>query len=167
MFCATAELMQFAFVMVSPYCHYFRYMLHFRSSYTSLPCFEEEEIKKCPCSFDRVVFVRKDIFELEALSEKSEDEIGILDAVGKQLSQNYDSDTYPYLFDRIDRSIKYFPYCKIQIDASSEDHTVSEKYVLAYDLNKPYPTTSTITFSHGPHDYSTQSDVWLNLCFSL
>jgi hypothetical protein len=102
--------------------------------------------------------VRKDIFELEALSEKFEDEIDVLD-VGKQKSQNYASDTYPQLFDCIDRSVKYFPYCKIQIDASCEKHAISEKYVLGYDLNKPYPAVSTITFSHGPHDYSTQSDV--------
>ncbi|GJM86517.1 hypothetical protein PR202_ga02383 [Eleusine coracana subsp. coracana] len=40
----------------------------------------EEEIRKCPCSCDRVVFVRKDIFQLEALSEKFEEEIRILDA---------------------------------------------------------------------------------------
>jgi len=118
----------------------------------------EEEIRKCPCSCNRVVFVRKDIFELEALSEKFEDEIDVLD-VGKQKSQNYASDTYPQLFDCIDRSVKYFPYCKIQIDASCEKHAISEKYVLGYDLNKPYPAVSTITFSHGSHDYSTQSDV--------
>ncbi|TVU03373.1 hypothetical protein EJB05_19599 [Eragrostis curvula] len=118
----------------------------------------EEEIRRCACSCDRVVFVRKDIFELEALSKKFEEEIGMLDAVGKQMFQNDSSSPYPYLFDCIDRSVKYFPYCKIQIDASSEEHTVSEKYVLGYDLNKPYPTASTVTYSHGPHDYSTQSD---------
>jgi hypothetical protein len=134
------------------------YALFFWSSYISLPCFEEEEIRKCPCSCNRVVFVRKDIFELEALSEKFEEEIDVLD-VGKQKSQNYASGTYPHLFEFIDRNVKYFPYCKIQIDASFEEHAISEKYVLGYDLNKPYPAVSTITFSHGPHDYSTQSDV--------
>ncbi|KAK3158810.1 hypothetical protein QOZ80_2AG0141850 [Eleusine coracana subsp. coracana] len=118
----------------------------------------EEEIRKCPCSCDRVVFVRKDIFQLEALSEKFEEEIRILDAVGKQMSQNDASSTHPCLCDYIDRSVKYIPYCKIQIDASSEEYIVSEKYILGYDLNKPYPTTSTVTFSHGPHDYSTQND---------
>lgn len=134
-------------------------MFHLSSSYTCVSCFEEEEIRKCSCSWDRVVFVRKDIFELEALSEKFEEEIEILDAVGKQISQNDASSTHPYFYDCIDRSVKYFPYCKIQIDGSSDEHTVSEKYVLGYDLNKPYPTASTITFSHGPQEYSTQSDV--------
>ncbi|GJN21929.1 hypothetical protein PR202_gb09452 [Eleusine coracana subsp. coracana] len=103
----------------------------------------EDEIRKCPCSCDRVVFVRKDIFQLEALSEKFEEEIRILDVVGKQMSQNDASRTHTCLCDYIDRSVKYIPYCKIQIDASSEDHIVSEKYVLGYDLNKPYPTAST------------------------
>ncbi|KAK3154984.1 hypothetical protein QOZ80_2BG0197400 [Eleusine coracana subsp. coracana] len=107
----------------------------------------EDEIRKCPCSCDRVVFVRKDIFQLEALSEKFEEEIRILDVVGKQMSQNDASRTHTCLCDYIDRSVKYIPYCKIQIDASSEDHIVSEKYVLGYDLNKPYPTASTVTFS--------------------
>ncbi|KAF8729161.1 hypothetical protein HU200_017743 [Digitaria exilis] len=118
----------------------------------------EEEIRKCPCSCDRVVFVRKDIFELEALSKKFEEEIGILDEVGKLISQNDGSTTHPYLFDGIDYSAKYFPYCKIQIDASPEIHSFSEVDVLGYDLNKPYPIASTITFAHGLHDYSTQSD---------
>ncbi|KAF8750238.1 hypothetical protein HU200_012493 [Digitaria exilis] len=118
----------------------------------------EEEIRKCPCSCNRVVFVRKDIFELEALSKKFEEEIGILDEVGKLISQNDGSNTHHYLFDNINHSAKYFPYCKIQIDASPEIHTFSEIDVLGYDLNKPYPTASTITFAHGLHDYSTQSD---------
>nr|CAB3450767.1 unnamed protein product [Digitaria exilis] len=95
--------------------------------FTCLPCFEEEEIRKCPCSCDRVVFVRKDIFELEALSKKFEEEIGILDEVGKLISQNDGSTTHPYLFDGIDYSAKYFPYCKIQIDASPEIHSFSEE----------------------------------------
>ncbi|KAJ1280407.1 hypothetical protein BS78_04G230200 [Paspalum vaginatum] len=86
----------------------------------------EEEIRKCPCSCDRVVFVRKDIFELEALSKEFEEEIGLLD--------------------------------EVQIDASPELHTFSEMDALGYDLNKPYPTVSTVTFAHGPQDYSTQSD---------
>ncbi|XP_062219985.1 lysine-specific demethylase JMJ706-like isoform X2 [Phragmites australis] len=118
----------------------------------------EEEIRKCPCSCDRVVFVRKDIFELEALSKKFEEETGLLDAVGKQMSQSDGSFTHPYLFNCINRNVKYFPYCKIQIDASPEVHTISETDVLGYDLNKPHPTASTITFSHGSHYYSTQSD---------
>jgi len=118
----------------------------------------EEEIRKCSCSCDRVVFVRKDIFELEALSKKFEEEIGVLDEVGKWMSQSDGSSTHPCLFDGINHNSKYFPYCKIQIDASPEIHTFSEIDVLGYDLNKLYPTASTITFAHGPHDYSTQSD---------
>ncbi|XP_012704579.1 lysine-specific demethylase JMJ706 isoform X2 [Setaria italica] len=118
----------------------------------------EDEIRKCPCSCDRVIFVRKDIFELEALSKKFEEEVGILDEVGSRMSQSDGSSTHSYLFDGIDHNAKYFPYCKIQIDASPEIHTFSERDVLGYDLNKPYPTASTITFAHGPHDYSTQSD---------
>ncbi|KAG2660811.1 hypothetical protein PVAP13_1KG460900 [Panicum virgatum] len=118
----------------------------------------EEEIRKCPCSCDRVVFVRKDIFELEALSKKFEEEIGVLDEVGKWMSQSDGPSTHPCLFDGINHNSKYFPYCKIQIDASPEIHTFSEIDVLGYDLNKLYPTASTITFAHGPHDYSTQSD---------
>ncbi|CAN6280317.1 unnamed protein product [Urochloa humidicola] len=88
----------------------------------------EEEIRKCSCSCDRIVFVRKDIFELEALSKKFEEEIGILDAVGNRMSQSDGSSVHPYLFDDIDHNAKYFPY------------------------------SSTITFALGPHDYSTQSD---------
>ncbi|CAN6253670.1 unnamed protein product [Urochloa humidicola] len=118
----------------------------------------EEEIKKCSCSCDRIVFVRKDIFELEALSKKFEEEIGILDAVGDPMSQSDGSSVHPYLFYGIDHNARYSPYCKIQIDASTEIHTFSGIDVLGYDLNKPYPTASTITFAHGPHDYSTQSD---------
>ncbi|XP_062222345.1 lysine-specific demethylase JMJ706-like [Phragmites australis] len=117
----------------------------------------EEEIRKCPCGCDRVVFVRKDIFELEALSKKFE-ETGILDAVVKQMSQSDGSSAHHYLFNCMDRNVKYIPYCKIQIDAFPEVHTISDTDVLGYDLNKPYPTASTITFSHGPHDYSTHSD---------
>lgn len=126
---------------------------------TCLPYFEEDEIRKCSCSCDRVVFVRKDIFELEALSKKFEEEVGILDEVGSRMSQSDGFSTHSYLFDDIDHNAKYFPYCKIQIDASPEIHTFSERDVLGYDLNKPYPTASSITFVHGPHDYSTQSDV--------
>ncbi|KAL6634954.1 hypothetical protein ACP70R_027625 [Stipagrostis hirtigluma subsp. patula] len=118
----------------------------------------EEEIRKCHCSCDRVVFVRKDIFELEALSKKFEEKIGTLDAVEVKLSLSDGSSTHPYLFNCIDHDVEYFPYCEIQIDASPEVHTISERDVLGYDLNRPYPTASTITFSHGPHDYSTQSD---------
>ncbi|CAN6274825.1 unnamed protein product [Urochloa humidicola] len=118
----------------------------------------EEEIKKCSCSCDRIVFVRKDIFELEALSKKFEEEIGILDAVGDPMSQSDGSSVHPYLFDGIDHNARYSPYCKVKIDASTEIHTFSGIDVLGYDLNKPYPTASTITFAHGPHDYSTQSD---------
>uniref|UniRef100_A0A0A9HUG9 JmjC domain-containing protein n=1 Tax=Arundo donax TaxID=35708 RepID=A0A0A9HUG9_ARUDO len=118
----------------------------------------EEEIRKCPCSCDRVVFVKKNIFELEALSKKFEEEPGIMETVGKQMSQSDGSSTRHYLLNCIDRNVKYIPYCKIQIDATPEVHAISEKDVLGYDLNKPYPTASTITFSHGPHDYSTQSD---------
>lgn len=113
----------------------------------------EEEIRKCPCSCDRIVFVRKDIFELEALSKKFE-ETGILDELGKHMSQN----DRPCLFNGLDHNAEYFPYCKIQIDASPEFPTSSEIDVFEYDLNKPYPTLSTITFAHGPQDYSTQSD---------
>ena len=61
--------------------------------FTYLPCFEEEEIRKCSCNCDRVIFVRKDIFELEELSKKFE-EIGILDEVGKQMSQSDGSSTH-------------------------------------------------------------------------
>ncbi|XP_066332293.1 lysine-specific demethylase JMJ706-like isoform X1 [Miscanthus floridulus] len=117
----------------------------------------EEEIRKCSCHCDRVIFVRKDIFELEELSKKFE-EIGILDEVGKQMSQSDGSSTHPYLSNGIDHNAKYFPYCKILIDTSPELHTLSEVDVLGYDLNKPYPTLSTITSAHGPQEYSTQSD---------
>ncbi|AQK73765.1 Lysine-specific demethylase REF6 [Zea mays] len=125
--------------------------------FTCLPCFEEEEISKCSCNCDRVVFVRKDIFELEEISKKFE-EIGILDEVGKQMSQNDGYNMHPYLSNGIDHNAKYFPYCKILIDTSPELRTFSEVDVLGYDLNKPYPTLSTITSAHGPHEYSTQSD---------
>ncbi|WVZ74091.1 hypothetical protein U9M48_022315 [Paspalum notatum var. saurae] len=118
----------------------------------------EEEIRKCPCSCDRVVFVRKDIFELEALSKKFEEEIGILDEAGKHISRSDGSSSHLCLFNCIDHNAKYFPYCKVQIDASPELHTFSEVDVLGYDLNKPYPTISTVTFAHGPQDYSTPSD---------
>lgn len=117
----------------------------------------EEEISKCSCNCDRVVFVRKDIFELEEISKKFE-EIGILDEVGKQMSQSDGYSTLPYLSNGIDHNAKYFPYCKILIDTSPELRTFSEVDVLGYDLNKPYPTLSTITSAHGPHEYSTQSD---------
>ncbi|AQK73762.1 Lysine-specific demethylase REF6 [Zea mays] len=117
----------------------------------------EEEISKCSCNCDRVVFVRKDIFELEEISKKFE-EIGILDEVGKQMSQNDGYNMHPYLSNGIDHNAKYFPYCKILIDTSPELRTFSEVDVLGYDLNKPYPTLSTITSAHGPHEYSTQSD---------
>ena len=103
--------------------------------------------------------MRKDIFELEALSKKFEEEIGILEEVGKRMSQSDGSSTHPCLFDSINNNSKYFPYCKIQIDASPKIHTFSEIDMLGYDLNMPYPTASTITFAQGPHDYSTQSDV--------
>lgn len=127
--------------------------------FTYLPCFEEEEFRKCPCNCDRVVFVRKDIFELEALSKKFEEEVGTLDEVGKQMYQSDDSSKHPYFSNGIGHYATYFPYCKIQIDASPEPQTFSEVDVLGYDLNKPYPTLSTVTSAHGPQDYSTQSDV--------
>lgn len=101
--------------------------------------------------------MRKDIFELEELSKKFE-EIGMLDEVGKQMSQSDGSSTHPYLSNG-NHNAKYFPYCKILIDTSPELHTFSEVDVLGYDLNKPYPTLSTITSAHGPQEYSTQSDV--------
>jgi hypothetical protein len=123
-----------------------------------LPCFEEEEIWKCPCSRDRTVFVRKDIFELETLSKKFEEENGIIDAVRKQMSHG--SSTHSY-FNCINHDAEYFPYCNIHIDAFAEVQSISETRVLPYDLNKPYPAASTTTFSFGPHDYSTQSDVRL------
>ncbi|XP_037454110.1 lysine-specific demethylase JMJ706-like [Triticum dicoccoides] len=115
----------------------------------------EEEIRKCPCSHDRAVFVRKDIIELEALSKKFEEEKGIVDAVRKQMSRG--SSTHSY-FNRISHNAEYFPYCKIHIDAPPEVHSISETHVFGYDLNKPYPDASTITFCFGPHEYSTQSD---------
>ncbi|KAL6911768.1 hypothetical protein ACP4OV_000573 [Aristida adscensionis] len=119
--------------------------------------FHEEEIRRCCCSCDRVVFVRKDIFELEALSKKLEEKIGTVDPGGK-MSQSDGSSTYPYLFNCTDHSVEYLPYCKIQIDAYPEVHAISETDILGYDLNKPYPTASTVTVSHGLHDYSTYSD---------
>lgn len=115
----------------------------------------EEEIRMCSCSCDRAVFVRKDIFELETLSRKFEEENGIVDAVRKQMSHG--SSTHSY-FNHITHDPQYFPYCKILIDASPEVRRSSETRVLGYDLNKPYPDTSTITFSFGLHEYSTQSD---------
>uniref|UniRef100_A0ACD5YSA6 Uncharacterized protein n=1 Tax=Avena sativa TaxID=4498 RepID=A0ACD5YSA6_AVESA len=115
----------------------------------------EEEIWKCPCSCDRAVFVRKDIFELETLSKKFEEENGIINAFRKQMSHGSSAHSY---FNHINHDAEYFPYCKIHIDASAEVHSISETRVLPYDLNKPYPAASTITFSFGPHDYSTQSD---------
>ncbi|PWZ22140.1 Lysine-specific demethylase JMJ706 [Zea mays] len=86
----------------------------------------EEEISKCSCNCDRVVFVRKDIFELEEISKKFE-EIGILDEVGKQMSQNDGYNMHPYLSNGIDHNAKYFPYCKILIDTSPELRTFSEE----------------------------------------
>ncbi|EMS51562.1 Lysine-specific demethylase lid [Triticum urartu] len=115
----------------------------------------EEEIRKCPCSHDRAVFVRKDIIELETLSKKFEEENGIVDAVRKQMSRGSSSHSY---FNRINHNAEYFPYCKIHIHAPPEVHSISETRVFGYDLNKPYPDASTITFCFGPHEYSTQSD---------
>jgi hypothetical protein len=100
--------------------------------------------------------VRKDIFELETLSKKFEEENGTIDSVRKQICHG--SSTHSY-FNCINDDAEYFPYCKIHIDVSAEVHSISETRVLPYDLNKPYPAASTITFSFGPHDYSTQSDV--------
>ena len=164
MLCVTAELMQFVFLMVRTFNINLDIKLSRGIFFTCLPCFEEEEIRKCPCSCDRAVFVRKDIFELETLSKKFEEENGIVDAVRKQMS--YGSSTHSYC-NHINHDPEYFPYCKIRIDVSPEVHSSSEKRVLGYDLNKPYPATSTITFSFGLHEYSTQSDVRLTSVFHM
>ena len=92
--------MQFAFAMVMPFYHLLQISTFEIILFTWLPCFEEEEIRKCSCSCDRVVFVRKDIFELEALSKKFEEEIGVLDEVGKWMSQSDGSSTHPLLIRR-------------------------------------------------------------------
>lgn len=129
--------------------------------FTCLPCFEEEEIRRCPCSCDRVVFVRKDIFELETLSKKFEEESGILDAVKKQMARRDGASQHSNFFDCTDHEAEYYPYCNIHIDPSPEIYSISETNFVGYDLNNPHPAASTVTFSFVPHEYSTQSDVSL------
>uniref|UniRef100_A0A0E0K3X6 JmjN domain-containing protein n=1 Tax=Oryza punctata TaxID=4537 RepID=A0A0E0K3X6_ORYPU len=118
----------------------------------------EEEIRRCPCSCDRVVFVRKDIFELETLSKKFEEESGILDAVKKQMARCDGASQHSKFFDCIDHEAEYYPYCNIHIDPSPEIYSISETNFVGYDLNNPHPAASTVTFSFVPHEYSTQSD---------
>uniref|UniRef100_A0A0D9YWU2 JmjC domain-containing protein n=1 Tax=Oryza glumipatula TaxID=40148 RepID=A0A0D9YWU2_9ORYZ len=118
----------------------------------------EEEIRRCPCSCDRVVFVRKDIFELETLSKKFEEESGILDAVKKQMARRDGASQHSNFFDCTDHEAEYYPYCNIHIDPSPEIYSISETNFVGYHLNNPHPAASTVTFSFVPHEYSTQSD---------
>ncbi|KAG8059777.1 hypothetical protein GUJ93_ZPchr0002g26391 [Zizania palustris] len=118
----------------------------------------DEEIMKCHCSCDRVVFVRTDIFELEALSKKFEEESGILDTVEKQMARCDDPSHHSNLFNCTGQEEDYFPYCKIHIDSSPEIYSISETNFIGYDSHNPHPAASTVTFSFAPHEYATQSD---------
>ncbi|XP_019709321.2 lysine-specific demethylase JMJ706 [Elaeis guineensis] len=73
----------------------------------------EEELRKCPCGYNRIVFLREDILKLEAVSRKFEED-GILEEVQKQAQHVDDSCLQPNLFQCADDGYK--PYCEIKFE---------------------------------------------------
>lgn len=76
----------------------------------------EKEIKSCSCGDNRVVFLRKDLLELVAASQKFEQEDGILGALQKQVEDN-DPCLKPNFFLSAEGD-GYEPYCNIESKAS-------------------------------------------------
>lgn len=79
----------------------------------------ENEIESCNCGCSRIIFMRKDILELEAASQKFEQEDGILDEAKKQAAQMDDLLMLPNLF-CYDEKNGYAPYCDVKFEASRE-----------------------------------------------
>nr|XP_019701575.2 lysine-specific demethylase JMJ706-like [Elaeis guineensis] len=76
----------------------------------------EKEIKSCSCGHNRVVFLRMDLLELETVSQKFEQEDGILGEFQKQLKD--DQCVRPNFFLSTEGD-GYEPYCNIKFKASN------------------------------------------------
>ena len=77
----------------------------------------EREIKSCSCGRNRVVFLRMDLLELEAVSQKFEHEDGILGELQKQVKD--DQRLQPNYFHSTEGD-GYGPHCNIKFKASNE-----------------------------------------------
>lgn len=77
------------------------------------------EIERCNCGASRIIFMREDILELEAVSQKFEQEFGILDEAKKQAQQVGDFLMWSKKFCRGEEE-GYTDYCDIKFEASPE-----------------------------------------------
>lgn len=77
------------------------------------------EIVSCNCGASRIIFMREDILELEAVSQKFEQEYGILDEAKKQAQQVDDFLMWPNIF-LCDEEDEYTQYCDVKFEASPE-----------------------------------------------
>ncbi|XP_042490700.1 lysine-specific demethylase JMJ706 isoform X1 [Macadamia integrifolia] len=77
----------------------------------------EIESLGCSCGGNVVLFVRRDLSEMEAAAQKFEREEGILEEVQQQIECGGDLCTQPNLFQCVDG---YVPYCEIKFDLNPE-----------------------------------------------
>ncbi|XP_020094592.1 lysine-specific demethylase JMJ706 isoform X1 [Ananas comosus] len=113
----------------------------------------EQKLLSCPCKCNRIIFVRENILEMEALAQKFELEEGILDEVhrGNGLSQLAD----PFFCTGTEG---YSPYCETKIEARLPNDSIYKGEC----VNKPSPAGSTITTSFGLDESSSFSDAHTN-----
>ncbi|CAL9102486.1 unnamed protein product [Musa acuminata var. zebrina] len=120
----------------------------------------ERELRSCLCGFDRIIFLRGDILELEAISRKFEQEIDVLEEVLKQIQQGDDFYLGTSLFYNAEHD-GYVPYCEIKFESSPDirgDNPErsgvcilegSNKDVAWESLSSPGTMTSSVRLSGG------------------
>lgn len=77
------------------------------------------EIASYNCGASRIIFIKEDILELEVVSQKFEQEFGILDEAREQAQQVDDFLMWRHIFN-CDEEDGYTPYCDVKIEASPE-----------------------------------------------
>ncbi|XP_072956870.1 lysine-specific demethylase JMJ706 [Typha angustifolia] len=118
----------------------------------------EREIRSCPCNYNRVIFVRKDILELEAQSKKFEREDGIMEEVQKLICQDDGSCLQVDLLCHSDNNDGYYPYCEMKVEACIDIDSISGNESVGYAAHKPPSSGPTVRFTLGLDACLSHSD---------
>lgn len=117
---ARAQFSEHPTTILCSLCHRDCYLSCVECNCNTLPiCLHHgNEIESCNCGASRIIFMRKDILELEAVSQKFEQEFGILDEAKMQAQHVDDFLTWSKKFCCDEEG--YTEYCDIKFEASPE-----------------------------------------------
>ncbi|KAK1272708.1 Lysine-specific demethylase REF6 [Acorus gramineus] len=111
-------------------------------AYVKCSCFEEPiclrhdtEARACSCGHNRIVFSREDLAEMEAVSQKFEQDDVVLKEMQQQVDQGVDSYSGQNWFQCFEE--EYIPYCKLNSEMDSE--VLVQSHFSNSMLSKPIP----------------------------